>query len=219
MIKDSRTRMRIKKRLQKKLATKDTHISKSSKSCTKVLTQKCIRKKVHENTNYNPRTLIQINKHAQTHSLKRTCTNKAISAGYNSCRMSNFQIRTRTWSKLDSKSDHENTRYSSRTRMRIKKRAQKTLATKDTHISKSTKSCTKVLTQECIRKKVHENTNYNPRTLIQINKHAQTHSLKRTCTNLHVKKHAQKCIRNNILKNTKYNTRTLIRITKQQQEH
>ncbi|EYU40717.1 hypothetical protein MIMGU_mgv11b0211311mg, partial [Erythranthe guttata] len=59
----------------------------------------------------------------------------------------------------------------------------KTLATKDTHISKSTKSCTKVLTRKCIRKKVHENTNYNPRTLIQINKHAQTHSLKLTSTN------------------------------------
>ncbi|EYU32870.1 hypothetical protein MIMGU_mgv11b020741mg [Erythranthe guttata] len=213
------TRMRIKKRLQKTLATNDTHISKSTKSCTKLLTQKCIRKKVHENTNYNPRTLIQINKHAQTHSLKWTYTNKPISAGFNSCLMSNFQIRTRTWSKLDSKSDHENTRYSSRTRMRIKKHLQKTLATKDTHISKSKKSCTKVLTQKCIRKKVHENTNYNPRTLIQINKHAQTHSLKRTCTNVHVKKHAQKCIRNNVLKNTKYNTRTLIRITKQQQEH
>ncbi|EYU20963.1 hypothetical protein MIMGU_mgv11b015965mg [Erythranthe guttata] len=89
--------MRIKKRAQKTLATKDTHISKSTKSCTKVLTQECIRKKVHENTNYNPRTLIQINKHAQTHSLKWTCTNKAISAGYNSCLMSNFKIRTRTW--------------------------------------------------------------------------------------------------------------------------
>ncbi|EYU40276.1 hypothetical protein MIMGU_mgv11b020720mg [Erythranthe guttata] len=109
----------------KTLATKDTHISKSTKSCTKLLTQNCIRKKDHENTNYNPRTLIQINKHAQTHSLEWTCTNKAISAGYNSCLMSNFQIRTRTWSKLDSNSDHKNTRYSSRTRMRIKKRAQK----------------------------------------------------------------------------------------------
>ncbi|EYU34382.1 hypothetical protein MIMGU_mgv11b0234051mg, partial [Erythranthe guttata] len=95
----------------------------------------------------------------------------------------------------------------------------KTLATKDTHISKSTKSCTKLLTQNCIRKKDHENTNYNPRTLIQINKHAQTHSLKWTCTNIHVKKHAQKCIPNNVLKNTKYNTRTLMRITKQQQKH
>ncbi|EYU39343.1 hypothetical protein MIMGU_mgv11b022680mg [Erythranthe guttata] len=103
---------------------KNTHISKSTKSCTKLLTQNCIRKKDIENTNYNPRTLIQINKHAQTYSLKWTCTNKAISAGYNSCLMSNFQIRTRTWSKLDSNSDHENTRYSSRTGMRIKKRAQ-----------------------------------------------------------------------------------------------
>ncbi|EYU30331.1 hypothetical protein MIMGU_mgv11b0244771mg, partial [Erythranthe guttata] len=50
---------------------------------------------------------------------------KAISAGNNSYLMSNFKIRTRTWSKLDSKSDHENTRYSSRKRMRIKKRLQK----------------------------------------------------------------------------------------------
>ncbi|EYU39341.1 hypothetical protein MIMGU_mgv11b019003mg [Erythranthe guttata] len=100
-----------------------------------------------------------------------------------------------------SRNVHKNTRY------------------KNTHISKSTKSCTKFLTQNCIRKKDHENTNYNPRTLIQINKHAQTHSLKWTCTNIHVKKHARKCIPNNVRKNTKYNTRTLMRITKQQQKH
>ncbi|EYU33984.1 hypothetical protein MIMGU_mgv11b020499mg [Erythranthe guttata] len=121
----------------KTLATKDTHISKSTKSCTKVLTQKCIRKKVHENTNYTYRTLIQINKHAQTHSHKWTCTN------------------------FEDTNAHQET-------------CTKTLATKDTHISKSTKSCTKVLTQKCIRKKVHENTNYNP---YDINTNQQT------CTN------------------------------------
>ncbi|EYU37285.1 hypothetical protein MIMGU_mgv11b019550mg [Erythranthe guttata] len=96
--------------------------------------------------------------------------------------MSNFQIRTRTWSKLDSNSDHENNRYRSRTRMRIKKRAQtctKTLATKDTHIMvKVPKSCTNighakldsqtaimkipatVRGHECASRNVHKNTRY-----------------------------------------------------------
>ncbi|EYU34911.1 hypothetical protein MIMGU_mgv11b024320mg [Erythranthe guttata] len=53
----------------------------------------CASRNVHKNTRYKRyahKTLIQINKHAQTHSLKWTCTN-----------------------------------VNSRTRMRIKKRAQK----------------------------------------------------------------------------------------------
>ncbi|EYU28641.1 hypothetical protein MIMGU_mgv11b015993mg [Erythranthe guttata] len=138
-------------------------------------------------------TLIQINKHAQTHSLKLTCTSIHVKKHAQKCIRNNVlkstEYNTRTLMRITKQqqkhkiqkiqwkpvknwiptSDHENTRYSSRTRMRIKETCTKTLASKDTHISK--------------------------------------------------KKHAQKCIRNNVLKNTEYNTRTLMRITKQQQKH